>query len=286
MRPANFSYTCPTTLAEALLLTARGARPLAGGQTLMAALRQREINPAALVDIRHIGELSAALSWHPDHLAIGALVTHAQLLADVRVAPAFPWLTQAARALGDVQVRNRGTTLGNVCWADPRANMLVALLASDAVVLVQGAADALARRVALEDLITGFRTTNLGGALALSLAIPRRVARGIYREFSRQRQDLALVNLCVVRGEGHARVVFGGLDQRPRRLPQLEALLASRPLHETLTTAEYAALFQEVSLNPPLDAHGSPEWKQQIARELLRRALTELTELPEAADHG
>lgn len=282
MRPANFSYARPTTLADALLLTAGGALPLAGGQTLMAALRQREISPAALVDISQIAELSAALVRHPDHLAIGALVTHAQLLADARVAQAFPWLTQAARALGDVQVRNRGTTLGNVCWADPRANMLVALLASDAVVLVQGAADALARRVALDDLITGFRTTNLGGALALSLAIPRRVARGSYREFSRQRQDLALVNVCVVRGEGHARVVFGGLDQRPRRLPQLEALLAARPPHATLTAAEYATLFQDVSLNPPLDAHGSPEWKQHIARELLRHALTEIAE---ATDH-
>ena len=277
MRPSPFAYSRPQHLAAALAETALGAVPLAGGQSLIPAMRQREAAPAALVDLNHIAELPAALEWTAHSLRIGARVTHAQLLADATVAARLPWLTQAVRALGDVQVRQRGTPVGNVCWADPRANLLVALLAGEAVVQLQGPADAAPRQLALADFITGFRRTAVGAASVIALEVPLRFSQGAYLEFSRQRQDLALVNLCVVRGAGSARVVLGGLDQRPLRLPAAEALLAARPLTVGLDESELAALFTGLALDPPPDAHAPLAYRLQIAHELLRRALIDLT---------
>jgi CheY-like chemotaxis protein len=110
MRPSPCAYSRPQHLAAALAETALGAVPLAGGQSLIPAMRQREAAPAALVDLNHIAELPAALEWTAHSLRIGARVTHAQLLADATVAARLPWLTQAVRALGDVHAV---TTVGS-----------------------------------------------------------------------------------------------------------------------------------------------------------------------------
>jgi carbon-monoxide dehydrogenase medium subunit len=278
MRPAPFEYSRPSSLQAALAAIAGGATPLAGGQSLLQAMRLRAAEPAALVDINAVAELSREIAFDATVVGIGALTTHAALLDDVRVAAEMPWLTAAARALGDVQVRNLGTVLGNVCWADPRANMLVALLASDAVVRVRALEDAAERRVPLADLVTGFRATALGRGLATGIEVPRRPAHGVYLEFSRQRQDLALVNVCVVRAPGHARVAVGGVHQQALRLAALEARLAQRPLPEAVDDATLADLFDGLALDPIRDAYGSPEYKQQLARVLIGRALRTIAE--------
>lgn len=278
MRPAPFEYSRPSSLQAALAAIAGGATPLAGGQSLLQAMRLRAAEPAALVDINAVAELSREIVFDATVVGIGALTTHAALLDDVRVAAEMPWLTAAARALGDVQVRNLGTVLGNVCWADPRANMLVALLASDAVVRVRALEDAAERRVPLADFVTGFRATALGRGLATGLEVPRRPAHGVYLEFSRQRQDLALVNVCVVRAPGHARVAVGGVHQQALRLAALEARLAQRPLPEAVDDATLADLFDGLALDPIRDAYGSPEYKQQLARVLIGRALRTIAE--------
>lgn len=278
MRPAPFEYSRPASLQAALAAIAGGATPLAGGQSLLQAMRLRAAEPAALVDLNGVAELGRTVEWTPATMDVGALVTHAAFLADARVAGEFPWLHAAVRALGDVQVRNLGTVLGNVCWADPRANMLVALMASDAVVRVRALEDAAERRVPLADFVTGFRSTALGRGLALGLDVPRRPAHGVYLEFSRQRQDLALVNVCVVRAPGHARVVVGGVHRQPLRLAALEEQLARRPLPEAVDDASLAGLFDGLALDPIRDAYGSPDYKQHLARVLIGRALRAIAE--------
>jgi len=278
MRPAPFEYSRPASLRAALTAIANGAVPLAGGQSLLQAMRLRGAEPAELVDINAIAELSREIRFEPTSISIGALTTHAALLDQAQVASEMPWLTAAARALGDVQVRNLGTVLGNVCWADPRANMLVALLASDAVVRVRRPDDDAERRIPLGDFVTGFRQTALGPALAVGLEVPRRPAHGVYLEFSRQRQDLALVNVCVVRAPGHARVVIGGVHQQPVRLTALEDLLARQPLPEAPGDGALAGLFDGLALDPVHDAYGTPAYKQQLARVLVGRALREIAE--------
>jgi CO/xanthine dehydrogenase FAD-binding subunit len=163
-----------------------------------------------------------------------------------------------------------------VCWADPRANLPVALLACDAVVRVRRPADPVERHIPLDDFFTGFRLTALDGGLALGLEVPRRAARGVYLEFARQRQDLALVNVCVVRAADHARVVVGGVHSRPLRLAALEARLSDMPSTATPGDDELAAAFAGLALEPPRDPYGAPEYKLGLARTLLGRALRTL----------
>ena len=271
MRPGPFAYSRPATLNEALRALATGAVPLAGGQSLLPALRLRQAEPAAIVDLAGVAELSDAITVTPDHIIIGARVTHRALAEHPVLQAEQAWLVTAALALGDVQVRNLGTTLGNLCWADPRANMAVAMLASDAVVTaVAPGRPTQVERIALADFFTGFRTHALTGRLATTIELPRIArARGAYLEFSRQRQDLALVNVCVVRSDQGVRVAVGGIDPRPIRLPMVEAALAR---NDQATLANLLALSLAPAQHQPIvDQHGSAEYKLELAATLIRR---------------
>ena len=263
MRPAAFEFLRPRTIDEALTAIARGAQPLAGGQSLLATMRLREAEPAALVDLEAIDALDGEVRCEAQHLHIGARVTHRMLTEHAAVANEWPWLCAAARQIGDVQVRNLGTVLGNVCWADPRANMAVALLASDASVIAAGP-DGARERIGLAEFFTGFRRNALGHRLAIGLVVPRHGgARGTYLEFSRQRQDLALVNVCVVRQGELMRIAVGGIAAVPLRLPAIEDAGVA-VIDSALTPDQYT---------PITDQHGDADYKLHLARVLVRRAL-------------
>lgn len=263
MRPAAFEFLRPRTIDEALAAMARGARPLAGGQSLLSAMRLRDAEPAVLVDLEAIEELDGAVRFDDEHLHIGAHVTHRAISEHQAVGAQFPWLSDAARQVGDVQVRNLGTVLGNLCWADPRANMAVALLASDASVIA-AAPEGSRERIGLGEFFTGFRRNVLGSRLAVAIVVPHhRGARGSYLEFSRQRQDLALVNVCVVRQGELLRIAVGGIADVPIRLQAVEDA-GLCVLERTLTRAHYA---------PVVDHHGSDDYKLHLAAVLVRRAL-------------
>lgn len=278
MRPSPFRYTKPATLAGALQALEAGAVPLAGGQSLLQAMRLRTVEPDAVCDLNSVAELSADIVRDDRALHIGALTTHALLASHLGIGTDFPWLAGAALALGDVQVRNRGTVLGNVCWADPRANMAVALLASDAVVRAIDPADpARVETLALQDFFLGFRRNALRGRLAIGIEVPRTPphTRGCYLEFSRQRQDLALCNVCVVasRDWRHTRIAVGGIHDRPLRLVALEQTIAARGgVGDHLAGAIDSAL-AGLALTPIADPYGSPAYKQHLATVLIKQAL-------------
>ena len=114
----------------------------------------------------------------------------------------------------------------------------------------------------------------LAGGIATAIEVPLEANRGVYLEFSRQRQDLALVNVCVVRGAGTSCAVVGGLHHTPFRLPAVDAALAApeRPPLERLVAALDAA-----SLATPTDLHGSAAYRRHLAAVLLQRAHGALT---------
>jgi carbon-monoxide dehydrogenase medium subunit len=275
MRPAPFSLSRPTTISGVLVAMRAGAIPLAGGQSLLQAMRLRQQEPKALVDLSIVADLSNRIEVKLESILIGARVTHREFAEHALIESEFPWLAQAARALGDVQVRNRGTVLGNVCWADPRANMAVAMLASNATVhCIDPESDA-SSTLTIDEFFTGFRKHVLNGRLAVALEIPRQAGRGVYREFSRQRQDLALTNVCVVLGGAAARVVVGGVHQTPIRLAALEtALSESSPAFSIAHAIVHA--FDNLMLNPLQDPYGPASYKQHLAQVELTRALTSL----------
>ncbi|MDX3534475.1 FAD binding domain-containing protein [Streptomyces sp. MB09-01] len=137
----EFDYVRPAGLDEALaLLTGvRGARVLAGGQSLLPDLRAGADRARLLVDIRRLDELRGV---RPDpgggHLRIGALTTLAELAMDPLVLAEAPELAAAARSNGDPQVRNLGTVGGNLAAAGRATDLPVAAIAADAVVELAG----------------------------------------------------------------------------------------------------------------------------------------------------
>jgi aerobic carbon-monoxide dehydrogenase medium subunit len=271
VRPAPFSYSKPASLAQALHAIAGGAMPLAGGQSLIQSMRLRTQEPFAVVDINAVHELTDRIEITENFVEIGALCTHRQLSESEVIRQEFPWLAKAALDLGDVQVRNRGTVLGNICWADPRANMAVALLASNATISVTGTKTEL---IPITEFFTGFRTTVLGPRLATSIRLIRNLnSIGTYLEFSRQRQDLALCNVCVVHDDHGTCVSVGGIHQRPIRLSALERILNDpdstiRDLHVQIQSTLSKPIF-----DPLIDHHGEPAYKLHLAATLIERAI-------------
>lgn len=131
MIPAAFDYIAPRTLEEAVrALTDHGeeAKLLAGGHSLLPLMKLRLANPKLLVDISKLSGLSG-IRQEGETISIGALATHYQIEISVLLQKKCPLLPRTAQAIGDVQVRNRGTIGGSLAHADPAADWPAAILA-------------------------------------------------------------------------------------------------------------------------------------------------------------
>ncbi|MFY9551432.1 MAG: FAD binding domain-containing protein, partial [Thermoanaerobaculia bacterium] len=139
MYSADFAYFRPKTLAEAakLLKKNKGARVLAGGHSLLPAMKFRLANPKALVDLGGIKGLSG-IKAQGKGLAIGAMTTHAEIASSALVKKACPLLAETAAQIGDIQVRNRGTIGGSIAHADPAADFPTSLVALGATIVARG----------------------------------------------------------------------------------------------------------------------------------------------------
>src|SRR5882672_4652528 len=151
MIPGSFDYHAPTSIDEALGLLAKlgdSAKILAGGQSLIPAMRFRLASPEVLVDINRIAGLSY-VEERGDHLAIGAL-TREHALEDVPiVAASYPLLHDTAKVIADPIVRNRATVGGNLAHADPANDHPATMLAYDAKVIAKRPGGA--REIAIDD---------------------------------------------------------------------------------------------------------------------------------------
>ncbi|MBI3912994.1 MAG: xanthine dehydrogenase family protein subunit M [Chloroflexi bacterium] len=130
MFPAKFEYHAPKTVKEAVALLAKNkkAKLLAGGHSLLPAMKVRLAQPGALVDIGKIKGL-AGIKVAKSGTTIGALTTHATIAASKELAKQCPAITEAASQIGDAQVRNRGTIGGSLAHADPAADFPAVMLA-------------------------------------------------------------------------------------------------------------------------------------------------------------
>jgi aerobic carbon-monoxide dehydrogenase medium subunit len=159
MIPAAFDYVVPQTLDEAVrTLAAHGedAKILAGGQSLLPLLKQRLVQPKLLIDLVEMSALSG-IGQQDDKIVIGALTTHYQIESSELLKKKCPLLPQTARAIGDVQVRNRGTIGGSLSHADPAADWPAAILALGAELTLRGPKGE--RRLGAEEFFLGAMTT-------------------------------------------------------------------------------------------------------------------------------
>jgi carbon-monoxide dehydrogenase medium subunit len=233
VKPARFRYERPTDLADAIALKDRDdvdVRILAGGQSLGPMLNFRLAQPAVLVDITRIPELKR-VDVSDDAMSVGACVTHADF-EDGRVPDVTGGaLPRVAREIAYRAVRTRGTIGGSLVHADPAADWPSCLAAIGADVILRGPGGA--RRVAIEDFITGVFEVSLGrGELLESVRIPRfsRSARFGYCKISRKPGELAqaIGAICHDPDRSVFRAVFGATRSTPIVVRDAASLFGGR----------------------------------------------------------
>jgi carbon-monoxide dehydrogenase medium subunit len=263
--PEAFAYRRAGSVDEALGLLADGGVPLAGGHSLIPALKLRLSEPATLVDIARIPGLSG-IRVDGGTLVIGATTRHQDVAASADVATHAAALAQAAATVGDQMVRNRGTIGGSLAHAAPHGDLPAVVLALAAEIVVQGSAGE--RTIAADDFFTDYYTTALAeGELITSIRIPGSQARGAYVKFNRRTLDWALVGVAVSHGQGGWRIGLTGVAPTAIR-----AQAAERALAGGSSLAE-ASLLAGDGLDPPEGLDGSAEYKRHLATVLVRRAL-------------
>jgi aerobic carbon-monoxide dehydrogenase medium subunit len=283
MVSAPFEYTRVASYDEAVqALTGHDedAKLLAGGQSLVPMLNLRLVRPSVLIDI------NAADTRRP-HLDAGrlllpALTRHAQLLADPVVRRSAPLLSAAARYVGNVRVRTRGTVGGSLAHADPTGEISCAALALDASVAVRGPRGE--REIRVADLFAGYLSTRLKQEEVISeLRVPAGgpPAGWSFQEAARRAADFAVVaaaaSVEVDPGRGavrHARVGLAGVADR---VVLADGAAVASILGTVPTQAELADVARAVAeaTSPDSDVHASGAYRKRLVAVLTRRALAE-----------
>jgi len=220
MKPAPFRYLLPDSIDEALAMLANeeDARPLAGGQSLLALMNLRLARPSAVVDI---GRLPLRFTdEHPEGLRIGALVTHAELETSPTVRALAPLLARVARAVGHLAIRSRGTLGGSLAHADPAAEELAAAMALDARLEVRSVRGT--RSLRAVDLAVGPWSTVLqSDELIIAIVFPPVLVHWGFSEFARRSGDFAIAGACAVADAGVLRVIVFGACPTPHAFTML-----------------------------------------------------------------
>ena len=214
-----FTLERPTTLGDAARLAAAGAKPLAGGQTLLASMKLRLSSPDQLADLSGIKELTG-IKREGNAFVIGAMTRHADVAINAELKAAFPALADLAANIGDRQVRAMGTLGGSVANNDPSACYPSAVLALGATIHTTQ------RKIAADDFFLGMFATALNeGELitAISFPIPKRAA---YMKFKQQASRFALVGVFIAQFDAGVRVAVTGASSGVFRHKGLEEALS------------------------------------------------------------
>jgi carbon-monoxide dehydrogenase medium subunit len=264
--------------AEALRDLGEPAKIYAGGAELLLLLRHQILEADYLVDIKHIPGLDR-LAWDGRAVHIGATVNHHRLETDPLVREHLPLFAYAESHIGNIRVRNQGTIGGNLCFADPHADVGTALLVYDTTVAVAGPeAD---REMPLDEFLVGVYETALAPEELLTgvqvLPLPPDWAHAYLRVEQYYRPTL---NVAVAARLEHehvleARLAVGCVGPRALRLVELEAEIQGQPLPEVHRAIAGAKTYLADLLEPVDDLLGSAEYKLHITSVLLSRALVE-----------
>jgi aerobic carbon-monoxide dehydrogenase medium subunit len=285
MFPASFEYFAARTVDEALdLLTKHGedAKLLAGGHSLIPAMKLRLASPRYLIDLGTVPGLRG-VRVDGDALAIGALTIHADVASSDLVRRRVPALAEAAGVIGDVQVRNRGTIGGSVAHADPGADFPVILMALNASFVAVSPSGS--RTLPVAGFFVDFFTTVLKPNEVLTeirIPLPPSRAGTAYHKMAHPASGYVVVSVgaLVVRdasgGCASARVAVGGVGSGPLRAGATEAALQKQPL--TAKNIAAAAAKAAEGSDPVEDLYASAEYRRHMATVLARRAIEQASE--------
>ena len=274
------SYFAPDSLDEALKLlsTHREAKVIAGGQSLMPMLKLRLLEPKCLIDLNRVIGLSEVRDTGLA-ITVGAMVRHADIAANDLIGQVLPMLRDAARLIGDPQIRNRGTIGGSLAHADPAADYPTATLALDARMIVRGVNGA-RRTIAARDFVTGPLSTALrADELLTEIEFPKPAARsgGTYLKHALVAGDFAVISVAVqltLDREGGcmgAAVAIGGLPAGPARPQVVADLLKGTALDAATLSRAGQAAAQAVEVAS--DARASSTYRRNLIQSYIPQAV-------------
>ena len=258
-----FTYHRPASLedAKARLAESEDGRPLAGGMSLLPTMRFRLASCADLVDFNGI-EALAGIERSDGDLRIGAMTRHVAVAESPEVRAAIPALAALAGSIGDVQVRNRGTIGGSICFADPAADYPAGLLGLGATVNTDR------RSIAAADFFTGLYETALeDGEIVVSVDFPIPERSG-WAKFGNQASRFAVVAVMVSRAaDGAVRLAVTGARSYVFRVTEMEQALVANFSEEAL---EGIAVSSE-GLNE--DLHADADYRAHLVGVMAKRAV-------------
>jgi aerobic carbon-monoxide dehydrogenase medium subunit len=269
--PAAFEYLRVDDAEAAVAALAQygdESKLLAGGHSLLPLMKLRLARPEVLVDVgrledlRHVRDDGATVT-------VGALTRHHDLETDDVLAHHVPLLAEAARHVGDPQVRHRGTIGGSLAHGDPASDLAAVVLALGATLVARGPSGT--REIDAADFFEGFLETALAADEMLTeIRIPKTGGAGwSFQKFNRRAQDWAVVGVALVHGDERTGVGLVNMDTRPLRAAAVEDALRSG------ATAEDAATVAAEGCEPTADLSASVEYRRHLARVLVSRAITE-----------
>lgn len=279
MYSSTMDYYRATSVSDAVkaLEKNKGAKLLAGGHSLIPAMKLRVANPPMLVDIGHVKGLSG-IKVSRKEVKIGALTTHAAVAASEEIKEACPILAEAAALIADPQVRNRGTIGGSLANADPASDYPTLITAMDATLIATGPKGEreIEARKFFKDLFT---TALKRDEVLTSIIVPSYGYRpgmgGAYLKHRHPASNYAVVGVAALIGldagkVARAVVVVGGATANPVHAKSVEAAFKGKEPTEENIAAATAQMDIDATLG---DAYASAEYRAHLAKVMTRRAL-------------
>lgn len=273
MIPAAFDYFRPRTLDDALaaLVSSEDAKVLAGGHSLIPAMKLRLAQPKTIIDISRIADMSY-IREADGQIAIGAMATHHHIESSALLKEKCPLLPEVTLVIGDVQVRNRGTLAGSVVHADPAADWPAAMLALDAVMVIAGPHGR--REVKAEKFFVEMMQTAVEpNEILIEIRVPATPKTVAYVKSAQRASGFAIAGVAVVLDKPGKTVRVGitGVAAKPYRAKAVERYLKGKELTQEFCAKAGTRADKDVeALN---DIHASAEFRAHLAQVNTHRAL-------------
>lgn len=279
MYPSQFDYFRPASVQEAIGLLGDhpDAKILAGGHSLVPALKLRLAAPSALVDIGRIAELSG-IKVANGAATIGAMTTYRQLQESDELKTAFPIIAETANVVGDPAVRSRGTLGGALAHSDPAADFPATMLALNASVKAVGPNGE--RTIGIDDLFVDLFTTSLDPSEVLTeISIPAAPAGAgsSYQKHAHPASGYAVVGVAAVIAVSggkvsSVRIGVTGAGAKATRATAAEGILQGNALTADLIAQAAATAADGIDLNS--DIYASADYRGHLVKVLTKRAIT------------
>ncbi len=273
MIPSQFDYHRPTTLDEALRLLSQSedAKVLAGGHSLLPAMKLRLAQPKTIVDVGRIADLNYIREQN-GLIAIGAMTTHFEIESSALLKDKCPLLPELALHIGDVQVRNKGTFGGSLVHADPAADWPAAVLALNAEFEIAGPNG---RRTvkAADFFVEMMQTAVQPNEILREVRMPVTPKSVAYAKFAQKASGFAIAGVAVLVNKQARTASIGitGVAAKPYRATAVEKYLQGKELSAELIRA--ASSKAADGIDPLNDIHASAEFRAHLAQVQCRRAL-------------